>query len=281
MTFRTSKSKRGAEVNMAINKDKAATLERFYNRETLIGTSFDLGSPAVVEAAKLTPLDWCVLDWEHALWNEISLPIAIQSLYDSPMLCIVRVPHLNGPYIKKALDWGADGVIVPNVHGVEEAKFAIEEAKYVPLGHRGVGPYRPSKNYTQLDPYVKAGNHDCLLWFMLEQNDLVDELDEVCQMEGVDGFIVGRNDLSQSTGKFYSEQSEFVDALAEKAMMTCVKHGKSVGIFSGDPKEVLRWADMGVNLLTIGDDAEFIREGMASVAEKLKGKPVERVEKDY
>ena len=97
MTFRTSKSKRGAEVNMAINKDKAATLERFYNRETLIGTSFDLGSPAVVEAAKLTPLDWCVLDWEHALWNEISLPIAIQSLYDSPMLCIVRVPHLNGP----------------------------------------------------------------------------------------------------------------------------------------------------------------------------------------
>lgn len=266
---------------MAINKDKAATLERFYNRETLIGTSFDLGSPAVVEAAKLTPLDWCVLDWEHALWNEISLPIAIQSLYDSPMLCIVRVPHLNGPYIKKALDWGADGVIVPNVHGVEEAKFAIEEAKYVPLGHRGVGPYRPSKNYTQLDPYVKAGNHDCLLWFMLEQNDLVDELDEVCQMEGVDGFIVGRNDLSQSTGKFYSEQSEFVDALAEKAMMTCVKHGKSVGIFSGDPKEVLRWVDMGVNLLTIGDDAEFIREGMASVAEKLKGKPVERVEKDY
>ena len=63
MTFRTSKSKRGAEVDMAMNKDKAATLERFYNRETLIGTSFDLGSPAVVEAAKLTPLDWCVIDW--------------------------------------------------------------------------------------------------------------------------------------------------------------------------------------------------------------------------
>ena len=78
-----------------------------------------------------------------------------------------------------------------------------------------------------------------------------------------------------------SLQVNFIDALAEKAMMTCVKHGKSVGIFSGDPKEVLRWADMGVNLLTIGDDAEFIREGMASVAEKLKGKPVERVEKDY
>lgn len=251
------------------NDIKAAALKKFHARERMIGTSFDLGSPAVVEASKLVPVDWCVLDWEHALWNEVSLPTAIQALYDSPMLCIVRVPSLYGPYIKKALDWGADGVIVPNIHGVEEAKLAIEEAKYVPIGHRGIGPYRPSKNYTEIYEYARKGNENTVLMFMLEQKALVDSLDEVCELEGVDGFIVGRNDLSESTGVFYPDQVEKIDKYAEEAMLKCVEHNKCVGIFSGDPEEVLRWADMGINMMTIGDDAEFIREGMKSVAENL------------
>ena len=260
---------------------KSAAIEKFRARENMIRTSFDLGSPAVVEASALTPLDWCVLDWEHALWNATTLPAAIQALKDSPMLCIVRVPSVYGPFIKKALDWGADGVIVPNIHGVEEARMCIEEGKFVPLGHRGVGPYRPSKNYTQIDPYVKRANHDTLLMLMLEKKSLVDELEEVCKMEGIDGFIVGRNDLSQSTGRFYSDCEEEIDQLAQDAMDICVANNKCVGIFSGDPEEVLRWEKRGVNMMIIGDDAEFIRDGMTSVAEKLNGRPVAKVEKDY
>lgn len=255
---------------MARNKIKEPALERFRKREPMIGTSFDLASQNVVEASKLAPLDFCILDWEHGLWDETTLPGTIATLYDSPMLCFVRVPHLMGPYIKKVLDWGADGVIVPNAHGVEDAKLAIEEAKYVPIGHRGIGPYRPSKNYTEIYEYAKCGNEDTLLMFMLEQIDLVNSLDEVCALEGVDGFIVGPNDLSCSLGKFYPDQRDEVNALAEKAMLRCVENEKCAGIFFGDYDQIVRWKDQGINLMIIGDDAEFIREGMKNVASYLK-----------
>jgi 2-keto-3-deoxy-L-rhamnonate aldolase RhmA len=258
-----------------------ATLARYRARQRLVGTSFDLGSPAVVEAAAAVPLDWCVLDWEHALWNDTNLPTAIQALSNSPMLCIVRVPCVAGPWIKKALDWGADGVLVPNVRDLAEARLCVEEAKYAPVGRRGVGPYRPSKFYTDLNAIVRTANENTLLWLMIEKASLVNELEAVCALPGVDGFIVGRNDLAQSTGRAYADCSAATDALAEKAMAMCVAARKPVGCFSGDPDEVLRWAATGVNLLTVGDDAQFIRDGMAAVAAQLGAAPTAAARKEY
>jgi 2-keto-3-deoxy-L-rhamnonate aldolase RhmA len=260
---------------------KQATLARYRARQRLIGTSFDLGSPAVVEAAAAAPLDWCVLDWEHALWNDVNLPSAIQVLAQSPMLCIVRVPCVPGPWIKKALDWGADGVLVPNIRNLAEARLCVEDAKYAPIGRRGVGPYRPSKFYTDVHSIVRSANENTLLWLMIEKASLVEELEEVCRLPGVDGFVVGRNDLAQSTGRAYADCSAETDALAEKAMAICVAAGKPVGCFSGDPAEVLRWAERGVNLLTVGDDAQFIRDGMALVAAQLSSAGVKAARKEY
>jgi len=257
------------------------TLARYRARRPFIGTSFDLGSPAVIEAAAALPLDWCVLDWEHALWNETNLPSALQVLAGSPMLGIVRVPHAEGPWIKKALDWGADGVLVPNVRDPAEARRCVEEAKYAPLGRRGVGAYRPSKFYTDLHSVVGSANENTLLWLMVEKVSLVAELAEVCALPGVDGFIVGRNDLAQSTGRAYADGAAETDALAERAMDICVAAGKPVGCFSGDPEEVKRWAARGVNLLTVGDDAQFIRDGMAWVAAQLGAGTREGPRKEY
>ena len=268
-------------INTNWGTSKQATLARYRKRENLIGTSFDLGSPTVIEAATAVALDWCILDWEHALWNDANLPVAIQNLAHSPMLCIVRVPHITGPWITKALDWGADGVLVPNIRDFAEAQICVEQAKYAPLGHRGVGAYRPSNFYTELNSYVRTGNESTLLWLMVEKASLVDHLEEVCSLPGIDGFMIGRNDLAQSLGYAYADHSKKVDILAEKAMGICVAADKSVGCFSGDPEEVLRWASLGVNLLTVGDDAQFIRDGMAMVASQLGAAQQETTKKEY
>lgn len=239
------------------------------------GTNFDLGSPAVVEAALAVELDWCVLDWEHGLWNEVNLPQVLQLLAPSPMFTIVRTPYVSGPWIKKALDWGADGVLVPNMRTLQEVRECVREAKYAPLGQRGVGPYRPSGFWADLDSYLRAGNERTLLWFMIETIDFVRILNEVCALPGVDGFVVGRNDLAQSLGRAYAECAAQVDALAEEALATCVAAGKPVGIFGGSGADNRRWAAAGATLLNLGDDAQFIRDGMAVVAGELGVGPQE------
>jgi 4-hydroxy-2-oxoheptanedioate aldolase len=233
------------------------------------GISFDLGSPAVVEAALGSGLDWCVLDWEHALWNETNLPQALQLLAPSPMFAVVRTPAVSGPWIKKALDWGADGVLVPNVRTLAEVHECVREARYAPLGRRGVGPYRPSGFWGDLDSYVRTGNERTLLWFMIETVEFVGLLDQVCALPGVDGFLVGRNDLAQSLGQAYAECAARTEALAEQAVARCVAAGKPVGVFCRSPADHRHWAAAGATLLTLGDDAQFIRDGMAQVAREL------------
>ncbi len=104
---------------------------------------------------------------------------------------------------------------------------------------------------------------------MIETVDFVGILDEVCALPGADGFIVGRNDLAQSLGKAYAECAAETDALAEDAMAKCVTAGKPVGIFGGTGEDNLRWAAAGATLLNLGDDAQFIHDGLALVAREL------------
>ena len=246
------------------------------------GTLFSLGSPEVIQAATLHPLDWCLLDWEHGLWHEGNLPSALRMLTPSPMLGLVRVPFLTGPWIKKALDWGADGVLVPNIRHAEDAWQCIQQARYAPLGQRGVGPLLPSKFYTQLHTSVRDGNSHTLLWLMIETVSMIDELEEICRMPGIDGFLVGRNDLAQSLGQSYADSRSQVDALAEKALRICRASGKPAGCFAGGPADLRRWQACGATLLIGGDDAQFIRDGMAGVARGAEtDNTVSAVRKEY
>jgi 4-hydroxy-2-oxoheptanedioate aldolase len=248
---------------------KRDTIARARRGEALSGTLFNLGSPDLCDAAAMCPLDFCVLDWEHGLWNELNLPPAIRVLEESPMLCIVRVPSVGGPWIKKALDWGADGVIVPGVKDFAEAQHCVAEGKYAPLGRRGVGPLRESRYYTRLHECVRQGNERTLLWLMIETSSLVEDLARVCALEGVDGFVIGRNDLSQSLGRPFAEWRDQTEAMAMRAQEICVAAGKPVGSFGGTADDVVRWAGAGATIFVVGDDAQFARDGMAAVAEMI------------
>lgn len=259
---------------------KSETLLRARRGECLCGTLFHLGSPELCEAAALSPLDFCVLDWEHGLWNDVNLPAAIRVLEPSSMLSLVRVPSVQGPWIKKALDWGADGVIVPGVRNLEDARYCVTEAKYAPLGRRGVGPLRSSRYYTRLHEVVADGNEGTLLWLMVETASFVEELPEACRLEGVDGFMIGRNDLAQSLGQPFSEIRAETEEAAARAQDICVQAGKPVGSFGGSEDDVARWAAAGSSIFVVGDDAQFARDGMAA-SSALFGRQVARLSGQY
>lgn len=252
-----------------MNSPIKSNLQRFHKGDVLWGASFNLGSPTVCELAATLNLDWALLDWEHGLWNDVTLPLAIRNFAGSPVLCVVRVPHAEGPWIKKVLDWGADGVLVPGIRNLAEARACVDEAKYAPVGCRGVGPLRPSEFYAKLHETVAGGNERTLLWLMIEKTSMFKELAEICAMEGVDGFMIGRNDLAQSMGRAFSEAREETNELARQAMSACVTAGKAAGCFRGTPEETSEWLASGARLILLGDDVQFLRNGFKAASELL------------
>ncbi|MBM3264542.1 MAG: hypothetical protein FJY97_14100, partial [candidate division Zixibacteria bacterium] len=114
--------------------------EKLRNGEVTFGVSVGTNSPDVVEAVSNLPIDWIWFDAEHGVLNLENLAPLLQVARGATPVSLVRVPWNDMVMIKKALDIGAEGLIIPWVNNREQAEYAVRAAKYPPQGQRGIGP---------------------------------------------------------------------------------------------------------------------------------------------
>ena len=230
--------------------------ERLRSKEILVGTLVTLPSPEVCELLANVGYDWLFIDAEHGAFNPQQAQTMLQAAGSVP--CLIRVPDDETIWIKKALDIGAAGVIVPQVHDANQAKKIITDCKYAPDGNRGIGIGRAHKYGIDFERYLKNANRETAVVLQAESSEAVDNITDIVALDGVDAILVGPYDLSASLGRPGEVDHPIVQSAIEKIIGACQSANISMGIFGVSADAVVPYKEKGFNLLTVGTDTAFL-----------------------
>lgn len=241
------------------------------NQQTY-GCWVTLSHPLIPELLAPAGFDWLTVDMEHSSigLNEL-LPLII-SIEANGMVPLVRVGENNANLIKRVMDAGAYGVIVPNIRSAQEAAAAVAAVKYPPMGTRGVGLYRAQKYGRAFEAYKKWLSEESVVIVQIEHIDAVDRIDEIFAVKGVDAFVIGPYDLSGSMGKPGALRDPQVEAASKKVMRAAQKHHVVAGFHSvpSDPKEALRRRRQGFKFLGFSLDGIFLSDAASKALSVVK-----------
>jgi 4-hydroxy-2-oxoheptanedioate aldolase len=227
------------------------------------GTWLSLGDLYATRILARMGYDWLTLDLEHSAidWSQAAMIFAC--IADAGCVPLARVPKGNHDYIKRVLDAGAWGIVVPMVDTVEQAQIAIRAAKYPPVGNRSLGGGMHSMNFgTSAGDYFKNANDEILVILQTESPTGVANAEQIYALPGVDAIFVGPVDLRANMRS--ADGPEPTDADLEKMLARVVAAGKKTGTPTGmhtmDPKAALARAEQGMQFIAIGSELKFMTQ---------------------
>ena len=242
--------------------------------ELSIGSWVMINNLTSVEVMASVGFDWLAIDLEHTSIDLESAENLIQIIQAKKTKALVRVSKNEEVIIKRVLDMGADGIIVPMICKKEDAIKAINFSKYPPTGKRGVGLSRASDYGVNFGQYKKWVEEELVVIAQIEHIDAVNNIDQIIKVDGIDGVLIGPYDLSASMGYPGNfEENKFKNAI-QKVIDTC-KHNKvSSGFHVVDTQidSIQKRIDQGCTFLALGIDYMFMRESALNEIKKLKQK---------
>jgi 2-dehydro-3-deoxyglucarate aldolase len=241
------------------NKLRHALLER----QVTLGSWIQIGHPACAEIVARAGFDWVCVDLEHGAIDLETTADIFRGLGSFDCIPVARLP-LNDPiWIRRTLDAGARGLIIPMVKTAAEAAAAVREAKYPPRGARGFGYSRANLYGADFEPYIASANEEIAMIMQIEHKDAIANLDAILGVDGVDGVFVGPLDLSGSMGLAGELDHPQMLAALDQYRAACRAHQKSAGLHIVRPNEanVRQALAEGYTLLALGLDTVFLEHG--------------------
>ena len=253
---------------MVENKVSAvrAFRDRLASHARCVGPSITCADPMLTEA--IAPVaDFLWIDTEHS-------PISIETLSGHLLAAracdraaLVRVESSATGTIKRILDAGVDGIIIPQVRGFDEAAGAVADCRYPPLGRRGFGPRR-GMDYGRkaLSDFLEEAETELFVALMLEHVDAVNEIDAIVDIPGLDSVVVGPMDLSASLGHLGELKHPAVVEGIETIIAAAHRKNLHVGMGMGANREfALHWLERGVDWVQLGCDFEYMVQGVTKL----------------
>ena len=237
--------------------------------EMLYGTMITLPTPATAEILADCGFDWFFIDGEHGPLGAAEILSILQTV-SHRVACIVRVPEAAEVPIKKVLDIGAHGIIVPQVNTPAQAADVVRWAKYSPLGTRGVGLARAHGYGATFAEYVENANDETVVIVQAEHATAVENIEETVSLPGIDAIQLGPYDLSASMGKMGQINDPEVVAGIERVMVACKKVGMPVGCFGVSPDACRADIERGCTLVTAGVDTMYLSRAANEMLAKVK-----------
>ncbi len=214
-----------------------------------------------------TGIDFLWLDLEHSPYSVYEvrwIPIICRMANCMPM---IRVPGLDPIHIKKALDIGANTIMVPQVNTAEEARLAVQYAKYPPVGTRGISPLWTMLMDISWDDYLPAANEETCVIVQVESPTGIDNLEAIADVEGVDVVFAGPMDIAASLGHIGQVGHPDVQKFLEAFPTRVAKCGKPSGITSPEIATCRKAYDQGYRFIVIGS---LLHHGMDRMKLELK-----------
>jgi len=237
---------------------------KFKNKKRTIGSWITIGNTAIGEIMANVGFDWLVIDMEH---STISIDICgelIRVIDLAGVSPLVRLSSNDPNQIKRVMDAGAHGIIVPMVNGKLDAEQAVNSVHYAPKGERGVGLGRAQGYGNKFEEYLKWQKNSPVVIVQIEHKDAIINLDEILNVTGVDGFIIGPYDLSCSLGVPGNfDDPRFITAMNEIEEKG-LKLNKSIGlhIVEPDTDQIIQAINKGYNFIAYSVDFRLLDVGL-------------------
>lgn len=246
--------------------DEISLRERLSHKEVLIGSFVNLGSSLTTEVMGLAGFDWVVIDLEHGAGDEQILVGQLQALAHTGTAALVRVEGVDPARIQHALDVGADGVLVPRVRSVEQARACVDFCRYA--RHRGVARYNRSwhwgmrtRSYAEVDARVACA-------VQIETAQALELADEIAAVDGVDLVFVGPVDLAHALRLSGPEDPDLLAHVARVARAARAA-GKAAGMLVGSVEQVGRYRELGFTVLGCSSDSGLLALAARDMASAL------------
>jgi 2-keto-3-deoxy-L-rhamnonate aldolase RhmA/quercetin dioxygenase-like cupin family protein len=228
-----------------------------------------LDSPSVTEMAVALGLDWVVIDAEHGHLDWAEVVAHLRSAVRSETVALVRVAELDRALIKRALDLGADGVVVPWVESEEQLRQAVAFARYPPEGSRGIGAERATGWGECMAEHSAEANENVLVVPIIETIRTAGEVERMCGVDGVDCFFFGPADFSASAGFRGQWEGPGIAGQLLELKDTIRRAGKHCGVVATGPANLVERFDQGFRVIALGLDGGLllrsIHESLAAV----------------
>jgi 2-keto-3-deoxy-L-rhamnonate aldolase RhmA len=224
-----------------------------------LGAGITFFDPSVTEALA-DSVDFFWIDLEHNPTSLESVSAHLMAARAAGAPAIVRIPSSDVAWIKRVLDSGAEGIILPQARSVDEVQAFVSACRYPPQGSRGFGPRRPT-NYgrSRGAEYLQHANEQLFVAAQIETLSALEDLEAIVALPGLDSLVVGPYDLSGSMGMLgqvhHPRVVDAIRSIASKARAA----GKFVGMgMAADPDHALEAASLGVQWAQCGNDFEYM-----------------------
>ena len=233
-----------------------------------------LRSVEVARLMKSAGFDWLFIDLEHGSTSvETACEISVAAL-DAGIAPLVRVPAGELALGARCLDGGALGIVIPHVDTLEQARAMVDAFRFTPLGHRSIGGAYPHFGFAPRPVSEVVGGLDSttLVIAMIETPVAVENADRIAAVPGLDGLLVGTNDLCLEMGIPGQLNHERVRAALDMVVKACKKHGKIAALGGIYGKDMLtRYLGLGFRMILAGNDISLLYGAAQEQANFVRG----------
>ncbi len=236
------------------------------------GSWIMIGDLAVAEILAGAGFDWITVDMEHTPIGYEKLSVLLSGIRSRGPESLVRIEDNDPAVIKRVLDCGADGIIIPLINSGQEAEAAVRAAKYPPAGVRGVSLGRASEYGNNFEDYFHSINDEVIVMAQIEHFKAVDKIEDIVSVEGLDGVFLGPYDLSGSMGIVAQFDHPRMAEARKRILEAARKAGKAIGIHEvrPDAEAVKLLLEEGFNFIACSIDTIFLGSSSRSLVRKLR-----------
>jgi 2-keto-3-deoxy-L-rhamnonate aldolase RhmA len=244
---------------------------RLLAREPMIATLITLPAPELAEVCADAGFDWLFLDAEH---GSLDLPAIQRIAQASGDRCplVVRVPAIEDVWIKKVMDAGVAGLMIPQVNSALDAAAAVRRSKFPPSGVRGVGVARANRYGASLPEYLAQADKNSAVIVQVEHIDAVRNVEQILDTDGVDAIFVGPYDLSASMGRAGRVDDPEVQAAIARVRQVCTARKYPIGIFANDAAGARQALDQGFTLIAVGAEVTLLSGAARQVVQAFRSR---------
>lgn len=197
-----------------------AKINKIQSNTPLIGTIVTLNNPQITEMLSSAGFDWLMIDLEHSTLTIGEVQCLLQSMHPD-CISIVRIPGNDPVWIKRVLETGCDGIMVPLVNSEDEARVAVDAAKYPSDGSRSFGVSRAHGYGARFDSYINSANQETVVLIQVEHIKAVNYIEQILSVKGIGGIFIGPYDISGSLNRIGDISDEEVQKAIDIVKARC------------------------------------------------------------
>ncbi len=239
----------------------------------IVGTMItEFRTPEIARILASSGFDFVFIDTEHAAFDLETVTDIIRAGRAVGLVCMVRVPDAEYHLIARALDIGAEGLLVPRVESKEQVESIVRWAKYPPMGVRGFGVRGIISDYRKagVKEWIQELNENTVVVIQIEKKKAIECIDDLVSVNGVDAALIGPYDLSISLGVPGEFDSAILNEAIQKVVDACKRHRVASGTHVREMDSLLFWMDRGMRLLTFSSDVGLIMSSASDAVNRIK-----------